>query len=93
MPMCPKSSNPLMLFRGVEQTTAELRGLMDFALWPAKNWLVSRNEKEASSTQYEVPSDHDVFGRNAAKNSHFRLLARKAATVFNAAAFRERERS
>ncbi len=58
------------LFRGVEQTTAELRGLMDFLC--GLRWLtVGMKKKEL--TKYEYPLTM-TLGRNAA--DAFRLLAR-----------------
>ena len=58
------------LFRGVEQTTAELRGLMDFLC--ALRWLTAGMKKK-QLTQYEYPLTM-TLGRNAA--DAYRLLAR-----------------
>ena len=66
------------LFRGVEQTTAELRGLMDFLC--GLRWLTAGMKKK-QLTQYEYPLTM-TLGRNAA--DAYRLLAR-GPHAFNAA--------
>ncbi|MDE0463348.1 MAG: hypothetical protein OXH93_13110 [Caldilineaceae bacterium] len=66
------------LFRGVEQTTAELRGLMDFLC--GLRWLTAGMKKK-QLTQYEYPLTM-TLGRNAA--DAYSLLAR-GPHAFNAA--------
>ena len=66
------------LFRGVEQTTAELRGLMDFLC--GLRWLTAGMRKK-QLTQYEYPLTM-TLGHNAA--DAYRLLAR-GPHAFNAA--------
>ena len=66
------------LFRGVEQTTAELRGLMDFLC--GLRWLTAGMKKK-QLTQYEYPLTM-TLGHNAA--DAYRLLAR-GPHAFNAA--------
>ncbi len=58
------------LFRGIEQTTAELRGLMDFLC--GLRWLTAGMKKK-QLTQYEYPLTM-TLGHNAA--DAYRLLAR-----------------